>query len=65
MRFVEIASYRLDVMVAMWLNLYFLPSGGRLRNSLRLLVFTIRDSDPWVEAWRTRAGQFRVIQRIT
>lgn len=31
----------------------------------QLMVFTIRDSEPWVEAWRTRAGQFRVIQRIT
>jgi hypothetical protein len=31
----------------------------------RLMVFTIRDSEPWVEAWRTRAGQFSVIQRIT
>lgn len=30
-----------------------------------LMVFTIRDSEPWVEAWRTQAGQFRVIQRIT
>jgi hypothetical protein len=31
----------------------------------QLMVFTLRDSEPWVEAWRTRAGQFRVIQRIT
>lgn len=31
----------------------------------QLMVFTIRDSEPWVEAWRTRTGQFRVIQRIT
>jgi hypothetical protein len=31
----------------------------------QLMVFTIRDAEPWVEAWRTRAGQFRVIQRIT
>lgn len=31
----------------------------------QLMVFTLRDSEPWVEAWRTRAGEFRVIQRIT
>jgi hypothetical protein len=30
-----------------------------------LMVLTIRDSEPWVEAWHTRAGQFKVIQRIT
>lgn len=30
-----------------------------------LMVMTLRDSEPWVEAWRTRSGQFRVIQRIT
>ena len=30
-----------------------------------LMVLTIRDSEPWVEAWRTRAGEFKVIQRIT
>lgn len=31
----------------------------------QLMVLTVRDSEPWVEAWRTRTGQFRVIQRIT
>jgi hypothetical protein len=31
----------------------------------QLMVFTIRDSEPWVEAWRDRAGAFKVIQRIT
>lgn len=31
----------------------------------RLLIFTLRDSEPWVEAWQTRSGEFRVIQRIT
>jgi hypothetical protein len=31
----------------------------------QLLVLTIRDSEPWVEAWRTRTGEFKVIQRIT
>ncbi len=31
----------------------------------QLMVFTIHDSEPWVEAWRTQTGQFRVIQRIT
>jgi hypothetical protein len=31
----------------------------------RLMVLTVRGSEPWVEAWRTRAGQFKVIQRIT
>lgn len=31
----------------------------------QLMVFTIRDSEPWVEAWRTRTGEYRVIQRIT
>lgn len=30
-----------------------------------LLVFTLRDSEPWVEAWRTRAGDYKVIQRTT
>jgi hypothetical protein len=30
-----------------------------------LMVLTFRDSEPWVEAWRTRAGEFEVIQRIT
>ncbi len=31
----------------------------------QLMVLTLRDSEPWVEAWRTRAGKFKVIQRIT
>ena len=31
----------------------------------QLMVFTLRDSEPWVEAWRTKTGQFQVIQRIT
>lgn len=31
----------------------------------QLMVFTIRDSEPWVEAWRTRTGQLKVIQRAT
>ncbi len=31
----------------------------------QLMVFTIRDSEPWVEAWRTVNGQFRVIRRTT
>ena len=30
-----------------------------------LMVLTVHDSEPWVEAWRTRTDQFRVIQRIT
>lgn len=31
----------------------------------QLMVFTLRNSEPWVEAWRMRTGQFRVIQRST
>jgi hypothetical protein len=31
----------------------------------KLTVFTIRDSEPWVEAWRIGSGQFKVIQRTT
>jgi hypothetical protein len=31
----------------------------------QLMVFTLRDSEPWVETWRLRSGEFRVIQRIT
>jgi hypothetical protein len=31
----------------------------------QLVVLTVRDSEPWVEAWRTRTGEFKVIQRIT
>jgi hypothetical protein len=31
----------------------------------RLMVLTVRGSEPWVEVWRTRTGQFQVIQRIT
>ena len=30
-----------------------------------LMVLTIRDSEPWVEAWRIKSGEFKVIQRIT
>jgi hypothetical protein len=30
-----------------------------------LVVLTVRDSEPWVEAWHTSVGKFRVIQRIT
>jgi hypothetical protein len=30
-----------------------------------LMVLTIRDSEPWVEAWRTKDGRYRIIQRIT
>jgi hypothetical protein len=31
----------------------------------RLVVMTFKDAEPWVEAWLTRDGQLRVIQRIT
>ena len=31
----------------------------------QLLAMTIRDSEPWVEAWRLMEGGYRVIQRIT
>ncbi len=31
----------------------------------QLLIFTLRDSEPWVEVWQTRSGGFKVIQRIT
>lgn len=31
----------------------------------KLMVMTFRDSEPWVEAWLARTGQFRVIQRRT
>ena len=31
----------------------------------QLITLTVRDSEPWVEAWRTRSGQLKVIQRIT
>jgi hypothetical protein len=31
----------------------------------QLIVLTIRDAEPWIEAWRTRTGQFKVIPRMT
>ncbi len=31
----------------------------------RLLALTLRDSEPWVEAWATQSGELRVMQRIT
>ena len=31
----------------------------------QLMVFSIRDAEPWVEAWQARTGEFRVIQRMT
>ena len=31
----------------------------------QLIALTIRDSEPWVEAWRIKSGEFKVIQRIT
>ena len=31
----------------------------------QLMVLTVKDSEPWVEAWCLRSGQFKVIQRIT
>jgi hypothetical protein len=31
----------------------------------QLLVWTLRDPEPWVEVWHTRTGQFQVMQRIT
>ncbi len=33
--------------------------------SEQLMVSTIHDSEPWVEAWRTQSDKFRIIQRIT
>lgn len=30
-----------------------------------LLVLTIEDAEPWVEAWRLASGEFKVIERIT
>lgn len=31
----------------------------------QLMVLTVRDSEPWVEAWHMRNGEFRVIQRTS
>ena len=31
----------------------------------RLLAWTLRDAEPWVEAWLLPSGRFQVIQRIT
>ena len=31
----------------------------------QLMVLTFRNSEPWVEAWRMKSGDFKVIQRIT
>ena len=31
----------------------------------QLMVLTIRDSEPWVEAWLTRSSEFKIIQRTT
>ena len=31
----------------------------------QLMALTIRDSEPWVEAWRMKNDEFKVIQRIT
>ena len=31
----------------------------------QLMVLTVRDSEPWVEAWRLRTSEFSVIQRVT
>jgi hypothetical protein len=31
----------------------------------KLMVLTVRDSEPWVEAWRMPLNEYRVIQRIT
>jgi hypothetical protein len=31
----------------------------------QLLVCTVRDSEPWVEAWRLSDGEFNVIERCT
>lgn len=31
----------------------------------RHLILTLRDSEPWVEGWLTKAGDFKVFQRIT
>jgi hypothetical protein len=30
-----------------------------------LMVLTVHDSEPWVEAWHTQTGHFKVIQRST
>jgi hypothetical protein len=30
-----------------------------------LISLTLRDAEPWVEAWRLKSGEFKVIQRIT
>jgi hypothetical protein len=31
----------------------------------QLIVLTIRDAEPWIEAWRTRTGEFLVIPRVS
>lgn len=30
-----------------------------------LMLMTVRDAEPWVEAWRGKQGGFRVIERVT
>lgn len=34
-------------------------------NERRLVLWTFRDCEPWVEVWLNRSGRFQVLQRIT
>jgi len=47
-----------------WPNLW--PSGDprSLRNA-RLLCWTLRDAEPWLEVWQTKRDRFKVMSRIT
>src|SRR5262249_20732169 len=46
-------------------HLPFPDSDWRELMDERLVILTLRDSEPWVEAWYTKEDDFRVIQRIT
>lgn len=31
----------------------------------KLMILTLRDAEPWIEVWRLKSGEFKVIQRTT
>lgn len=63
----EYPIYRTDDVFAAAGGWHFSWPDGDWRERLedRLMILTIRDAEPWVEAWQLPTGGFRVIQRVT
>jgi hypothetical protein len=53
-----------DVVVGGW-HIQWPEDDGYSRPGWQMLLWTLRDAEPWIEVWRSDAGELRAVERIT